>query len=193
MNIQNPFLILLLFLSTNLLVAQAEETEATSSGNYNSYMAEGQKAIEKEDFNGSIDYFKAAKVYINSDAQKEEIDEWLDKANQAWRQSLMDARDRARQARDEAEEAEKIAVIEATISDANRLASLADIENDKGNYEDALFLSNEAINKGISVNSNIPLAHQAFGNAVYQLKKVGIPSHQDNLLLTVLAPDGALK
>ena len=176
MYFRNSLLILGLLLLSNLLIAQ--------SGGYDFYMEEGKKAIAQESFNEAIDYFKSAKISTDSSAQKAIVDEWLDKANLAWRKSLEDARDKAKKS-------EERAIIEATISDANRLASLADIENDKGNYKDALYLSNEAINKGISVNSSIPLAHQAFGNAVYQIHKVDIPSHQDKVLLTVFAPDGS--
>lgn len=157
---------------------------SAQSGGYDFYMAEGQKAIAKEAFNEAIDYFKSAKISTDSSAQIALVDEWLDKANLAWRKSLEEARAKE-------ETAKKRAQKEATISEASRLAALADFENDKGNHKDALYLSNIAINKGISVKSNIPLAQQAFGNAVYQIHKVDISTKKDKVLLTVFAPDGA--
>ena len=175
----------------SFLLCLAFTSLSAQESSFTAYYEDGKRAIAQEDYKEAIEFFKAAQISTDSDALKDTISNWIDKANDDWRQSLELAKNRAVKAQGEAELAQEEAEKQATISEANRLASLADIENErivannKDNYVNALYLSNLAIRKGQSVQTDILLAKRAFGNAIYHLYTQKLGQHTDKITLSI--------
>lgn len=179
---KQAFLLFLFLFSNSVIWAQISSFDA--------YLADGKASISQENYKEAIEFFKAAQISTESDLLKDTANTWIEKANDDWRKSLEAAKTRAVEAQGVAVLAKEEAEKQATISEANRLASLADIENDKGNHQTALYLSYEALRKGIRVNVNIPLAHQAFGEAVYRNYSTLLGNHTEQLTNLITAKDG---
>ena len=97
--------------------------------------------------------------------QRDGMYDLIDSTQQAFASSLRDALSTAEKRREEADAAKQIAIEEARISEANRLAYLSGVQTERQNKADALVLAYAAIDS--TKDDPIASARQAFGDAVF--------------------------
>jgi WD40 repeat protein len=148
------------------------------------FMQQGKIAYNQLDFERAISQFIAAKECPdNLDSQLAEAENWLQKSRTGYIEAIRSARDEALKAQAEAEK-------QARISEANRLAFLAEQERKNGNHTSALTLSFRALEM---VEGDPPeFVRQVFSDAVYNSSLQNLEGHQEAVSSVVYAPNGRI-
>ena len=155
----------------------------------------GVQAYNREDFQGAFANFRAISGCDQlTTNQVRQMNEWIDKANKGYadfmtkaRKDAEDARDRALNALDEAQQARDEAQLQASISEANRLAFIASQEVEKGNGNDALVLAYRAMD--LTRRHPTPSILLSFGNAIDASYGTTLAGHDQDVLSMNITPD----
>ncbi|MDH3648906.1 MAG: WD40 repeat domain-containing protein [Saprospiraceae bacterium] len=140
---------------------------------YDDYLRQGKQAYDDLQFEQALNLFNAARICPdNLDTEFQEVADWITKANNGYIDAIKAARDAALASEERALKAQIEAERQATLSEARRLADLANQELVNGDEEEALGLSYLALS---SVEATaIEPVHLAFGNAVARSSQVQI-------------------
>ena len=141
-------------------------TPLYSQSCYQNFFVKGKNAFEALEFEDAIAQFDAARACPGlSLQQQQEITDWLDRAKSGYIDAITKAKNDAERAKSEAEKAQKEAEQQARVSEANRLAFLANQEAEQGNKSDALALAFAGMR--LIEEAPIPSVKRAFGDAAF--------------------------
>ncbi len=149
---------------------------------YTRFIEEGQAAIVQLDFEKAINKYKAAKICPDvSTAQLETINQKIDAAREGYIEEIKKAKT----------ETEKILLQEKKqrqISEANRLAFMANQSVEKNEYQEALQIAHLAL--GMTKGQPTAMVEKAFGDAVYRYYHRVYEVEKAAIFKTVYAPGG---
>ena len=149
---------------------------------YTRFMEEGQAAIVQLDFEKAINKYKAAKICPDvSTAQLETINQKIDAAREGYIEEIKKAKTAT----------EKILLQEKKqrqISEANRLAFMANQSVEKNEYQEALQIAHLAL--GMTKGQPTAMVEKAFGDAVYRYYHRVYEAGKAPVIKTIYAPGG---
>ncbi|PHN00893.1 WD40 repeat domain-containing protein [Flavilitoribacter nigricans] len=157
---------------------------------YQDFFKRGKQAYDELQFEVAIAQFKAAQVCpgITQD-QRLEIVTWITEAQNGYIKAIKKLQEEAIEARKIAEKNAEIAEQRSVITEANRIAFLADQELERKNYDDAMALAFMAYN--MVKDTFIPKIINTFGDAVYWKYHQQLKENGRNILGGTLSPDGS--
>lgn len=160
--------------------------------NFQVYLNQGIGAYQRSDFQNAIDNFKAAIAIASTGDQSDLAENWKEKAHQGFIVFMDKAKKEAEAARDKAKSAERKALRQAIVVEANSLAFQADVENDRTNFSKALELSYKAMMKTIAIDTFIPQVQKVYGDAVFNNYKNEIAAHKAPIIIMELSNDESM-
>ncbi len=154
----------------------------TAQNRYDQLMSEGSSALKAFEYSKAIRKFKAAK--IGSDAtQIKEADKQIEFANEAFIKAIQEANEETKLALEQSK-------LEARISEANRLAFMANQYVEKENYEEAFQIATIAMSMVEQDPTN--LVEKSFGDAAYRKYLKVLKNKEAPVLDIEVAPKGGL-
>ncbi len=132
---------------------------------FEDYLSQGQSAYNDLQFEEALNLFNAARICPdNSQEELTVVNDWIARANNGYIDAIKAARDAALASEERALKAQMEAERQATLSEARRLADLANQELMAGSHEAALGLAYLALSS--VADNTIGPVKLAFGNAV---------------------------
>ncbi len=146
-----------IIISIGLILFSINVTFAQSR--FDQFVSEGKAELKAQNFEKAINKFKAAKITPDISADQIRLaDQQIESARDGFIAAIQKANEETKIALEKAQ-------VETKISEANRLAFLANQYVEKGNYEEAFQVASIAMNM---VKDNAPnLVEKAFGDAGY--------------------------
>ena len=183
---KRSYVLILILFSSGLshLCAQVSGKEC-----FLNFFGEGQRLVEVNEYQKAIDQFIAARRCAElTPQQREQIDEAIDEAQIGYITSINEARQKAEEAQRLAEDRAKALGLQVLITEANRIAFLADQELENGNSKDGLALAYYAYSKIDTMP--IPKVKLSFGDAIYQTYRNTFAVEQGRQIDAQLSSDG---
>jgi len=154
----------------------------TAQNRFDQLMSEGTSALKAFEYSKAISKFKAAKIGSDEN-QIKQADQQIEFANEAFIKAIQEANEETKLALEQSK-------LEAKVSEANRLAFMANQYVEKENNEEAFQVATIALSMVEQGPTN--LVEKSFGDAAYR-KHFKVLKNDDAAVLAIeVAPEGGL-